>query len=227
MIWRQKYGSRKSPTTKSSASLSENSGNFRSTPRTKKPSDLRRLTRCPPIKPPAPHTKAVLKRISLPCRGPTLFPQVIPTIRSVPEDNFSPNHALSLSIRAKVVRQASNSRPCRDEWPPRAGCAQDRPGLCLRPQGRAPLEPFHRLPSRRGGAYRCRSARRELLAAPGDVSGDDRVLRFEGAVLAIAVDLPDRHRGRGRNGADQLRRQCRRLYGPLCHMDSTGSFDNG
>ena len=74
---------------------------------------------------------------------------------------------------------------------------------------------------------RCRSARRQLLVAPGDVSGDDRVLRFEGAVLAIAVDLPDRHRGRGRNGADQLRRQCRRLYGPLCHMDSTGSFDNG
>jgi hypothetical protein len=62
------------------------------------------------------------------------------------------------------------------------------------------------------------------------VSCDDRVLRFEGAVLAVALDRSDRHRGRGRNGADQLRRQCRRLYGALCRRwikDSTGTFNNG
>ena len=99
--------------------------------------------------------------------------------------------------------------------------------LCFRPHGRAPLEPLHRLPCRRGGADRRRSARGQFLVAPGDVSRDNRVLRFEGAVLAVALDLPDGYGGRCRNGADQLRRQCRRLYGPLCHMDSTGSFDNG
>src|SRR5208337_1603534 len=52
--------------TKSSASLAAYSWRWRSTPRTQNPSDFRRLTRCPPMKPPAPHTKAV--RIVLPER---------------------------------------------------------------------------------------------------------------------------------------------------------------
>ena len=51
-----KYGSRRSPTIKSSASLTAYSWFFRSTPRTQTPSDFRRLTKCPPMNPPAPQT---------------------------------------------------------------------------------------------------------------------------------------------------------------------------
>src|SRR5213593_39512 len=50
------WGSRRSPTINSSAWLAENSGRFRSAPRTHAPSSLNRFTRCPPINPPAPQT---------------------------------------------------------------------------------------------------------------------------------------------------------------------------
>src|SRR6266446_6556665 len=52
-------GSRKSSTWKSSAVVGENSGGLMSTPRTQYPSRLSRLTRCPAMKPPAPHTSAL------------------------------------------------------------------------------------------------------------------------------------------------------------------------
>src|SRR5258706_6637924 len=45
--------------TKSSAAVSENSGNLRSTPRTQKPSRFRRLTRWLPMNPPAPQTSTL------------------------------------------------------------------------------------------------------------------------------------------------------------------------
>src|SRR5581483_7667719 len=45
--------------TKSSAAVSEYSGNLRSAPRTQTPSLFNRLTRCEPINPPAPQTRAV------------------------------------------------------------------------------------------------------------------------------------------------------------------------
>src|SRR5436190_13926477 len=54
----------RSPTTKSSASVSAYSGNFRSTPRTQKPSRFSRLTRCDPMNPPAPHMRAVFMHYS-------------------------------------------------------------------------------------------------------------------------------------------------------------------
>jgi glycosyltransferase involved in cell wall biosynthesis len=57
-IARQKLCSCRSPMTKSSASISENSLNFKSTPRTRKPSRFSRLTRWSPINPPAPQTNA-------------------------------------------------------------------------------------------------------------------------------------------------------------------------
>src|SRR5689334_22338666 len=50
--------------TKSSASVSACSWNLISTPRTQKSSRLSRLTRCPPINPPAPHTNAVFMLLS-------------------------------------------------------------------------------------------------------------------------------------------------------------------
>src|SRR4051812_10812143 len=59
MMQRQKTWSRRSPITKSSACVSACSWNLRSAPRTQKPSHLSRLTRCPPMKPPAPQTSAV------------------------------------------------------------------------------------------------------------------------------------------------------------------------
>src|SRR5579883_2553294 len=54
---------------KSSATVSSNCGYLRSTPRTQKPSALSRLTRWFAIKPPAPHTRAVFIRKSLPQVG--------------------------------------------------------------------------------------------------------------------------------------------------------------
>lgn len=51
-------GSRKSSSRNSSAAEGPKSGGLRSTPRTRYPSALSRLTRCPAMKPPAPHTSA-------------------------------------------------------------------------------------------------------------------------------------------------------------------------
>src|SRR5690348_2633223 len=69
MMWRQKFASRRSPTTKSSHGKSVYSWNLRSTPRTQNPSDLSRFAKCPPIKPPAPHTTAVFMDDSRPNAG--------------------------------------------------------------------------------------------------------------------------------------------------------------
>ena len=55
--------------TKSSASVSAYSWNFRSTPRTQKPSRFSALTRWPPMKPPAPQTSAVLVMLFSMLRG--------------------------------------------------------------------------------------------------------------------------------------------------------------
>src|SRR5271167_2628473 len=84
------------------------------------------------------------------------------------------------------------------------------------------MEPFYWLPRRRRRADLRRVARRQLLVARRNVPGDDRVLRVERTLLAIALYLPDRNGGGGRHGSDQRRRKYRRFYGAF-----PGRLDQG
>ena len=93
---------------KSSASLTASSWLFRSTPRPRNPSDFSRLAKCPPMKPPAPHTNAL--RITAGIAETTYFP-LQPT-RSRTDHGFSSTPQFGwLRVGRCVVTKYTRQRP--------------------------------------------------------------------------------------------------------------------